>query len=111
MNYVSRRLCAVEGSSLNIFSNYTHSDFWPSMHKEWYKIERSGEGAVKLTGFAGRLEYHDNMNGCHLLRIKRLKKNDSAEYAFIYERQHDELRWRYSDSPGVTLVVTGNSLD
>lgn len=98
----------MEGSSVNISSDYTFQEGWLPEYKIWYKIKRSGKGdAVELTEVAGRLEYHDNTNGRHILRIKKLKKNDSAEYIFRNQIYSKSLQWRESDSPGVTLVVTG----
>uniref|UniRef100_A0A8P4FZ06 Ig-like domain-containing protein n=1 Tax=Dicentrarchus labrax TaxID=13489 RepID=A0A8P4FZ06_DICLA len=105
-NYASRRICAVEGSSVNISRKYPVNISSPRINKNhifWYKFKRSGEDdAEKLTGNASHLEYHDNMHGSHILRINTLQKNDSAEYIFL----RDE-KWTWSDSPGVTLVVTG----
>lgn len=65
--------------------------------------------AEELIEAAGRVEYHDIMEKHHILRINNLKKNDSAEYKFILKRQNG--KWNISDSPGVTLVVTGNSVN
>lgn len=110
VNYVSWRICAVEGSSVNISSDYTFRKDWSPKYKIWYKVKRSGKGdAVELTEVAGRLEYHDNnnTNGRHILRIKKLRKNDSAEYIFRSYMYSKSLQWRESDSPGVILVVTG----
>ncbi|XP_054471998.1 carcinoembryonic antigen-related cell adhesion molecule 1-like [Anoplopoma fimbria] len=44
------------------------------------------------------------MKNQHILTISNLKKDDSAEYTFTLQDDH---RWVRSDSPGVTLVVTG----
>lgn len=94
----------MEGSSVNIASEYLHPNNLQPKTKFWYKTKRSQKDAEKLIEDAGRLEYHDNMNDLHILKIKNLRKNDSAEYAFRHER------YEKFDSPGVTLVVTGSSL-
>lgn len=110
VNYISRRICALEDSSVNISSKYSHPDSEPPKDKLWYKIKRSGmKEAEELIEAAGRVEYHDIMEKHHILRINNLKKNDSAEYKFILKRQNG--KWNISDSPGVTLVVTGNSVN
>ncbi|XP_037619618.1 uncharacterized protein LOC119484678 isoform X4 [Sebastes umbrosus] len=94
VNYVSRRICALEGSSVNISSEYPENQ--QPKYKLWYKIKRSGKEEVeKRMKAEGRVEYHDNMKNHHILRINNLKKDDSAEYTFTIQK------------PGVTLVVTG----
>ncbi|XP_074486835.1 uncharacterized protein LOC141764982 [Sebastes fasciatus] len=107
VNYVSRRICALEGSSVNISSEYSH----PHNHKPklWYKIKRSGEeeaAEALIKNASRRVEYDDNMTDCHILRIHNLTKNDSAEYTFTLQERDDE-GWKQSDIPGVTLAVTG----
>ncbi|KAL7405049.1 hypothetical protein ABVT39_023145 [Epinephelus coioides] len=106
VNYVSRRICTLEGSSVNITSEYWHQDSWPPEFKLWYKVKRSGEeNAEHLTASSDHLTYHDKMNKSHILRITNLRKNDSAEYIFSLQRKGEE--WKLSDFSGVTLVVTG----
>nr|XP_046228486.1 uncharacterized protein LOC124050225 [Scatophagus argus] len=106
VNYVSRRVCAVEGSSVNIISEYSYQDRWSTLVKIWYKIKGSNKNeAEKVKSGKGRLEHHDSMNGRHILRIRKLRKNDSAEYIFSLEGKHE--KWMPHDYPGVTLVVTG----
>ncbi|XP_049427022.1 uncharacterized protein LOC125885501 isoform X2 [Epinephelus fuscoguttatus] len=101
VNYVSRRICALEGSSVNISSEYSNSNYGQPKSKSWYKVKRSVEGEVeKPLKAVGRVKYHDNMKNRHVLGINHLKKNDSAEYRF--KLQTDD-GWK----PGVTLVVTG----
>ncbi|XP_054472021.1 uncharacterized protein LOC129105141 [Anoplopoma fimbria] len=103
-NYVSRRICALEGSSVNISSEYSYPNYQPTS-KLWLKIKRRVKEDVKEPLKAeGRVKYHDNMKNQHILTISNLKKDDSAEYTFTLLDDH---RWVWSDSPGVTLVVTG----
>ncbi|KAE8300500.1 hypothetical protein D5F01_LYC00641 [Larimichthys crocea] len=105
VNYVSRRICALQGSSVNISSEYLHPENQQPKSKCWYKIKRSvEEDAEELIKAAGRVEYHDNMKNHHILTINDLKKNDSAEYKFRLQKVAKE--WKQSVLPGVTLVVT-----
>ncbi|XP_078131442.1 B-cell receptor CD22-like isoform X2 [Sander vitreus] len=99
VNYARRRICALEGSSVNISSEYSHHS-WPIVNHFWNKGKQDAEN---LTEDAGRVELHDNMKNYTILRINNLKKNDSAEYKFTLQR-YDK---KQSPSPGVTLVVTG----
>ena len=109
MNYVSRRLCALEGSSVNISCEYSYPNR-PPTDKLWYKRARSGkEEAEDLIESSRRVKYDDSMKNHHILRINNLRKDDSAEYTFRLKRHNGE--WKESDSPGVTLVVTGNSVE
>ncbi|XP_030282345.1 B-cell receptor CD22-like [Sparus aurata] len=104
VNYVSRRICAVHGSSVNISSEYSHTDNQQPQSKLWYKIIRSGKKETeKPIEVAGPVEYHENMNNHHILSIKDLTRNDSAEYKFKIQTQDG---WKQSDFSGVTLVVT-----
>ncbi|XP_008293153.1 B-cell receptor CD22-like [Stegastes partitus] len=106
VNYVSRRICTLEGSSVNISSEYLHPDNQPPKFKRWYKIKRGGtKEADILTEAAGRVEYHDDTKNRHILTIKKLRRDDSAEYAF--RLQNENVEWKHSDLPGVTLVTTG----
>uniref|UniRef100_A0A667X9N5 Ig-like domain-containing protein n=1 Tax=Myripristis murdjan TaxID=586833 RepID=A0A667X9N5_9TELE len=58
-----------------------------------------------LNNDAPRVEYHDNAENHHVLRIKNLAEGDSAEYTFRFH--NDDAGWKYSDFPGVSLIVTG----
>ncbi|XP_047434829.1 carcinoembryonic antigen-related cell adhesion molecule 1-like [Mugil cephalus] len=102
VNYISRRICALKGSSVNISSEYSHPHKKKPESKSWYKVETSGE---QLIEDAGRVVFHDNKKNQHVLTIKNLKKEDSAEYKF--RLQGDDEERKRDDVPGVTLVVTG----
>lgn len=105
LNYVSRRICALEGSSVNISSVYSFPFHTEPHSKSWYKKKQNYEEKNEtLAEAAGRVEYHDNMKNQHTLTIKNVEKNDSAEYRF---RFHDDT----GSKVGVTLTVTGNSGD
>ncbi|KAI3352527.1 hypothetical protein L3Q82_005474 [Scortum barcoo] len=107
LNYVSRRICTVEGSSVNISSEYLYPQLFPPQYKFWYRRKKgSNEDAEKLTGDTDHIEYHENMTNLHILRINNLKTNDSAEYIFRLQHMSDE-GWKLPGFPGVTLVVTG----
>ncbi|XP_032384682.1 B-cell receptor CD22 isoform X2 [Etheostoma spectabile] len=105
VNYVRRRICALEGSSVNISSEYSRHK-WAVMNHFWNKGKQGdGQDALNLTEYAGRVEIHDNKKNYTILRINDLKTNDSAEYTFRLHK--DDKEWKQSASPGVTLVVTG----
>lgn len=100
VNYVSRRICALEGSSVTISSELSSLSYVASANRNWYKVNGSGE-AVQVAQLADRMTYEDEQSH-HTLRITDVKKNDSGEYSF-------KLWYSLSlDSPQVLLVVTGN---
>ncbi|XP_038568748.1 uncharacterized protein LOC119898646 isoform X2 [Micropterus salmoides] len=106
VNYVSRRICVLKGSSVNISSKYSHPASKKPKSKLWYKVKRSGKKEVEeLMRASDCVEYHDDMKNHHILRINNLRKSDSAEYTFRLEQQ--DGTWKQSDFSGVTLVVTG----
>ncbi|XP_038585983.1 uncharacterized protein LOC119911240 isoform X2 [Micropterus salmoides] len=100
VNYVSRRICALEGSSVNITSESSGQSV-----NSWNKVKRRDEEDDEtLTDDAGRVEFHVIKN-YHIMSINNLMKNDSAEYTFT-PRKYKQGRTQ-SDLSGVTLVVTG----
>ncbi|KAM4584777.1 uncharacterized protein PAE49_004225 [Odontesthes bonariensis] len=104
VNYVHRRICAPEGSSVDISSVYTYSAGGGT--KLWYKKMQNVEenDADLLTVAEGRVEYHDKKN-LHTLRLIDLQKNDSGEYIFSLKENYKENE--PSQSPHVMLIVTG----
>ncbi|XP_049427030.1 contactin-1-like isoform X10 [Epinephelus fuscoguttatus] len=106
VNYVRRRICALQGSSVNITSEYTHPHNQQPTSKSWFKINKNGkEKPVELAEAAPHVKFDDNMKNQHILRINNLEKDDSAEYTFRLKRPNGG--WKESDFSGVTLVVTG----
>ncbi|XP_025763472.1 uncharacterized protein LOC109202519 [Oreochromis niloticus] len=105
VNYVSRRICALEGSSVNITSEYSHPDNMKPEFKCWSKKWRKDKVEVEeVIEAAGRVEYQDSMKNQHILTINNLKKNDSGGYTFRFQKDHEG--WTQSDLPGVFLIVT-----
>ncbi|XP_039858178.1 uncharacterized protein LOC120715298 [Simochromis diagramma] len=106
LNYVHSRICALEGSSVNISSKYSHPDYQQIQSKCWYKVKRNAEEDVRrnLTEDADHVEYDDSMKNQHILRLKKLKRDDSAEYRFTITTENEEVK--QFDFPGVTLTVT-----
>ncbi|KAK2817374.1 hypothetical protein Q5P01_025565 [Channa striata] len=103
VNYVSRRLCALEGSSVNISSKYTRPHDKEPKSDFWYKIQIGEEEAEKMVEDSVRVEYHSNQDH-HTLTISNLTEEDSARYTFTLK---DGQGCKVSELTGVTLVVTG----
>ncbi|XP_026159852.1 uncharacterized protein LOC113128610 [Mastacembelus armatus] len=106
VNYHSRRLCALEGSSVNISSEYSYFHNLHPNQTFWCKIRRDGQvEATEQMEAAGRVDLIHDMNGRHILKINNLRKNDSAEYSFrLWSHAKDCTTY---DSPKVILIVTG----
>ncbi|KAL7404299.1 hypothetical protein ABVT39_012715 [Epinephelus coioides] len=106
VNYVTRRICALRGSSVNIISEYSHpKNYQYTKSKSWFKINTNGnEKPVELSDDTRHMKFYDKKNQ-HILRINNLEKDDSAEYTFRLKRPNRE--WKESDFSGVTLAVTG----
>ncbi|CAI5681155.1 unnamed protein product [Oreochromis niloticus] len=106
LNYVHSRICALEGSSVNISSKYSHPDYEQIQSKCWYKFKGHAEEEVRrnLTEDADHVEYDDSMKNQHILRLKKLKRDDSGEYRFTITTEYEEVI--ESDFLGVTLIVT-----
>uniref|UniRef100_A0A7N8XYI5 Uncharacterized LOC113128677 n=1 Tax=Mastacembelus armatus TaxID=205130 RepID=A0A7N8XYI5_9TELE len=107
VNYVSRRICALEDSSVNILSKYSHPYNELPRSKIWYQIKLSDKVKTEeVVKKSVRVEYHvDNKHNKHNLRINNLTKNDSGEYTFkLYKTVGG---WKQPDVSGVILIVTG----
>ncbi|XP_056228254.1 uncharacterized protein LOC130166593 [Seriola aureovittata] len=103
-NYVSRRMCALEGFSVNISVQYSQSKDERIPVEPWYKINIPGEHNVGNGSMdPGRVEYDDNIINLHMLRITNLEKSDSGLY--VFKDQYGKIK--KSDLSGVILVVTG----
>lgn len=89
---------------MNISSEYSYPQDQQPKSKFWYKLTK-GEAAVIEA--AGRVEYHDSVKNHHILRIDKLKKNDSAKY--IFRVLTDDRGQKKSYTSGVTLVITGTN--
>ena len=101
---------------MNISSTYLHPDNQQNISKAWFKKIRDGK-ECDVYNNDGHVAYHDNMKDHHhIMTMNNLKSDDSAEYTFRLKQQkqqkhpHHQGERKESDVPGVTLVVTGNSV-
>ncbi|KAM7419713.1 hypothetical protein PAMA_016683 [Pampus argenteus] len=104
-NYVSRRICALEGSSVNISIKYYDSEQRFILSKLWYKIKTGDPTKYNVIHDTDRVKYYDNVNDHYILTIHNLQKNDSAGYMFQVHKYYQ--RRKEPGFPRVTLVVTG----
>ncbi|XP_035992561.1 uncharacterized protein LOC105924886 [Fundulus heteroclitus] len=110
VNYVSRRICGLKGSSVNISSKYSLPENMQVQAKRWYKMKRNAKQEVEqLVEDKGDVKYQDNMGNKHILRLNNLDPKDSGEYKFRVElKDYDLEKYVY---PGVTLIVTELRVD
>lgn len=111
--YISAKICAVRGSTVDIRCIYrvpsTVKRRYVTAKKILWFTEVQDKGAVDLTTdpeYAGRVKYFCDKTTC-TLRITDLRESDSSEYKFTFKNKQDR---RFNSSPGVTLSVTGRSL-
>lgn len=105
-NYMSRRICVLEGLSVNISSKNLGE--MKGYNKSWYRSETRGEkNLLSLLEEDGRVEFDNSMENVHTLRINNVERNDSGHYVFKVKDFRNW--WKKSEKSRVTLVVTGNS--
>ncbi|KAL7832436.1 hypothetical protein AOLI_G00299840 [Acnodon oligacanthus] len=104
--YSDRRLCALEGSSVDFPCIYSYPRYQTVTETLWYYFQ-SKVGLTDLSvdeQFAGRVEFLvDKERNC-TLRMNNLTKTDSGEYYFRFST--DTVVGSFSGKPGVILNVT-----
>ncbi|KAK5608285.1 hypothetical protein CRENBAI_001575 [Crenichthys baileyi] len=105
VNYVSRRICGLKGSSVNISSIYSLPGNLQPQTKLWFKVKiNTTQEAEQLMEDKDDVKNLDSMKNQHIFRLDNLDEKDTGEYKFRMKSQNDELI--KSDYPGVTLIVT-----
>ncbi|KAL7833952.1 hypothetical protein AOLI_G00289120 [Acnodon oligacanthus] len=107
VTYTDRRVCVLEGSSVDFPCTYSHPSgysfndaFW---HSRWFVEEPMDLRQEEQ--FAGRVEYIGVKERNHTLTMKDVRKNDSGEYYFRFITK--TKGGKFSGRPGVILNVTG----
>ena len=115
VTYSDRRICAVKGSSVNIYSTYSSvgyvtSKFWfsPGRSHQW-RYRSQPEDLDGDSQYKGRVQISDKWTqkwkkGHSTLTINDLRETDSAEYRFKFKTS--QFQWG-NDLHGTTLTVTG----
>uniref|UniRef100_A0A3Q1JMB9 B-cell receptor CD22 n=1 Tax=Anabas testudineus TaxID=64144 RepID=A0A3Q1JMB9_ANATE len=108
--FTSTRICAVEGSTVDIHCSYRYpsrinGNVTVVEEVLWFiKVKENLPVDVRTDSeFAGRVQYDGDKNDC-TLRITDLKPSDSAVYSFRFIT--NQPGGRYTSEPGVTLSVT-----
>ncbi|XP_076874564.1 uncharacterized protein LOC143524933 isoform X2 [Brachyhypopomus gauderio] len=105
VSYTDRRVCVVEGSSVEFPCTYSHPSDEKVNHTFWFYV-RPKEDPQDLSleeQFAGRVEFVGDKERSCTLRIRDLRKSDSGEYRFRFSTKGGE---KFSGKPGVILNVT-----
>ncbi|XP_017561872.1 uncharacterized protein LOC108432513 isoform X1 [Pygocentrus nattereri] len=103
VSYSDRRLCAVEGSSVDFLCTYSHPSRLTVNEAFWHY--QSGWDPKDLSldeRFAGRVVFLGDKQGVCSLRMRDVRKNDSGEYHFRFVTNTDG----FFGKPGVILNVT-----
>ncbi|KAL7832437.1 hypothetical protein AOLI_G00299850 [Acnodon oligacanthus] len=102
VTYSDRRLCALEGSSVDFPCTYSYPRDQTVTETLWYDFRLTDLSVVEQ--FAGRVEFLvDKERNC-TLRMNNLTKTDSGEYYFRFST--DTAGGSFSGKPGVILSVT-----
>ncbi|XP_036421062.1 uncharacterized protein LOC118804615 [Colossoma macropomum] len=106
VNYTNRRVCGLQGSSVDFHCTYTYPSgkefrdaFW---HYNWSKQEQ--KDLRKEKQFTGRVEFIEDEERNCTLRMRDLKESDSGEYYFRIIT--DSEKGKFSGKPGIILSVT-----
>ena len=107
MSYSDRRLCVLEGSSVDFLCTYSHPSTHTVTEVFWYYSDPNGKlKDLRLAErFAGRVEFLGDEEGNCSLRMRDVRKSDSGEYRFRFITNTAGVR--FSGTPGVVLKVTG----
>ncbi|XP_056136393.1 B-cell receptor CD22-like [Lampris incognitus] len=98
-------VCAVEGSTVDITCSYEHSGYLHGNETSFWFTRAEGDDPVDLvedSQYTGRVEYHCEWLRHCTLKIKDLRKSDSANYKFRFTTNEG----KFTGSPGVNLTVT-----
>ncbi|XP_046696671.1 B-cell receptor CD22-like isoform X4 [Silurus meridionalis] len=100
VNYTDKRVCAMEGSSVEFAGNYSHPSNLRVNKVFWHYFEQGKSIDLKtITHVANRVKYRNNNL---TLKINQLTKNDSGEYRLRFITNDGK---GFSGRPGVILKV------
>ncbi|XP_053472614.1 uncharacterized protein LOC128602688 [Ictalurus furcatus] len=107
VTYRDKRVCALEGSSVEFAGNYSHPRDLSVREVFWHYFQHGKvfQDLKQETQFTNRVEYV-NQDKSSTLRMKNLTKKDSGEYQLRFLTNGEG----FSGKPGVVLSVTGNVL-
>ncbi|XP_036453646.1 sialoadhesin-like [Colossoma macropomum] len=103
VRYSDRRLCAVEGSSVDFLCTYSHPSKLTVNEAFWHYESKVEPKDLSLDDrFAGRVQFLGNKKGNCTLRMRDVRKNNSGEYHFRFVTNTEG----FFGKPGVILNVS-----
>uniref|UniRef100_A0A674APQ4 Ig-like domain-containing protein n=1 Tax=Salmo trutta TaxID=8032 RepID=A0A674APQ4_SALTR len=108
VTYTKKSICVLKGSTVDLACTYKYPWYKTVKATFWFTKNDAEGNPVSLRDdpdYKGRVEYSVDKRKSHTLTITDLRESDSAEYWFTFTT--DQTRRRHTDSPGVTLSVTG----
>ncbi|XP_061131398.1 sialoadhesin-like isoform X1 [Syngnathus typhle] len=99
--YDSRRMCALKGSTVDIWCSY--SPYSEVKSRFWYTDQWQPRDLRSDDRYKGRVKFPRSIYGRSTLRINDVTESDSAEYRFKFSTASSEWRGRL---PGTNLTVT-----
>uniref|UniRef100_A0A8B9HQ35 Ig-like domain-containing protein n=1 Tax=Astyanax mexicanus TaxID=7994 RepID=A0A8B9HQ35_ASTMX len=106
VTYTPDRVCALEGSLVDLSCSYKHPGGLTVTESFWF-IDETEVGPVDLREddqYKGRVQYHQTQTQCRM-RITGLRASDARTYWFGFIT--DDPGGKYTSSSGVSLSVTG----
>lgn len=115
VTHTTKKICAVEGSSVVLPCSYKYPSRYTFGTGNWYTtwgFHREPKDLSLEPTYAGRVEYStvQYSTDCSL-RVKDLRVTDSGIYYFRFKARMPQgsLTYRWiSDSSGISLSITGN---
>ncbi|KAL6459077.1 hypothetical protein MHYP_G00325490 [Metynnis hypsauchen] len=101
VTYADRRVCALEGSSVNIPCSYSYPSDQAVIETYWSYNHHDMRQSMQFTG---RVKYAGDKNKNCALRLTGLRQNDSGNYRFSFMTKTAPSI--FIGSPGVQLTVT-----
>ncbi|XP_036420951.1 uncharacterized protein LOC118804559 [Colossoma macropomum] len=106
VTYTERRLCVLEGSSVNLPCTFSYPSNQTITDVFWYYnwLEEKPKELSKEKQFAGRVEYIGDKERNCTLRMRDVRRRDSGEYYIQFST--DTQEGKFSGKPGAFLNVT-----
>ncbi|XP_042372954.1 uncharacterized protein LOC121966955 [Plectropomus leopardus] len=106
VTYTVTQICALQGSTVEIPCSFRYPATKNDKTKLWFAKKRNSNltNLLKVKSYENRVEYLFHEDDNCTLRIRDLRKSDSAEYKFRFKTNKKD--GAFTGEPGVTLNVT-----
>uniref|UniRef100_A0AAY5EKS0 Immunoglobulin domain-containing protein n=1 Tax=Electrophorus electricus TaxID=8005 RepID=A0AAY5EKS0_ELEEL len=110
VTYTPKHVCALKGSSVDLFCSYKYPGGHTVTESFWFITEQQvGIEPVDVRveeEYEGRVQYRQSSQNDCSMTITHLRESDAHTYRFRFHT--DSTAGKYTGRPGVSLSVTGN---